>query len=324
MVDFTDPAVRIERLLAQAEPRLRAAFLRMVSAIKSQYTLSEIATFVEAGSLAQALDTALRSVSILGEAYVDEFITAAREAASYLGRSVADIQIVFDQTNTRAVEAMRRNQLRLVRGFTEQQRETVRQILFDGVQRGLNPREIARQFRDSIGLTPNQMRAVENYRRALSELSPDALRRALRDKRFDRTVLNAIDRGQSLTAAQIDKMVGRYHEKMLAHRAEVIARTESLRAVNQGTEALFQQGIDEGTLQADNMERIWNTASDDRVRDSHEPMNGQSQPFGVAFQSGAGNALMYPGDPDAPAEETIQCRCVVATRIKSLIPEIIG
>ena len=319
MVEFEDSVKRIERLLAKAEPRMRAAFLRMVSAIKSQFTLNEIAGFIEAGSMAQALDSALRSVAIIGEAYVDEFILAAKETAAFFGRSVQEIQIVFNQTNVDAVVAMQQNQLRLVRGFTDEQREVVRQILIDGVRRGLNPRDIAREFRGAIGLTPKQLQIVANYRRSLETLSADALRRELRDRRFDASVRRAILRDEPLTRAEVDRMVGGYRERLLAHRAEVIARTEALRAVNQGTAALYSQAVLDGVLDPNNMQRIWNTAGDERVRGSHRPMNGQTRGMDEAFTSGNGYSLMYPGDPSAPAEETINCRCVVAVRIKTAL-----
>jgi hypothetical protein len=321
LTDFEDSHKRIERLLANAEPRMAAAFLRMVRAIRSKFTLNEIARFIETGSMAQALDTALRSVAIIGEAFVDEFVAAARETAAFFGRSVREIQIVFNQTNNSAVAAMQSNQLRLVRGFTDEQRELVRQILVDGIRRGLNPLEIAREFKNSIGLTPYQLQVVANYRRSLESLSADALSRELRDRRFDPQVRRAILSDEPLTRDQIERMVQRYHERMLAHRAEVIARTEALRAVNQGTQALYLQAVEEGTLDPNNMERIWNTAADERVRGSHRPMNGQERGIDEPFESGLGNQLRYPGDENAPAEEVINCRCVVSVRIKSILPE---
>lgn len=55
----------------------------------------------------------------------------------------------------------------------------------------------------------------------------------------------------------------------------------------------------------------WTTMQDDRVRDSHTSMEGQCQPVGHAFVSGAGNFLMHPHDPAAPINETAGCRCVI-------------
>lgn len=53
----------------------------------------------------------------------------------------------------------------------------------------------------------------------------------------------------------------------------------------------------------------WNTMEDDRVRDSHDETEGQVRPFGEPFETGDGNLLMFPGDPDGPPEDTENCRC---------------
>lgn len=315
---YEDPAERIERLLDTAEPELRDAFMRMVAEIKSAFTLAEMADAIERGELEKALDAALRPAAMLGEAYTDSYIAAARDTARELGVALGEVRLTFDQTNVGAVNAINDNKLRLIRGFTEDQRATTRQVLADAIARGENPIEAARRIKDSIGLTPRQELAVRNYRRALETGDADALQRALRDKRFDPTVRAAIEGKKPLTKAQIDKMVDRYRDRMLKHRSEVIARTEALRSVHQGAEEMYRQAIAAGDLRADQLSREWNTARDERVRDSHSAMHGQVQPFGQPFVSGNGNLLNYPGDPEAPAEETIQCRCAVGTRITTL------
>lgn len=119
-----------------------------------------------------------------------------------------------------------------------------------------------------------------------------------------------------MSAAQINRMVQRYAERMLAYRSRVIARTEALWAVNAGNDNMYRQAIERGQLEIGNIVRQWNTARDNRVRDSHVGMNGQRRGLNEAFVSGFGNELRYPGDRNAPAFETIQCRCVVSTRIQ--------
>ncbi len=71
----------------------------------------------------------------------------------------------------------------------------------------------------------------------------------------------------------------------------------------------MQQSIDSGAVSADLVDQKWNAIEDGRTRDSHRPMNGQLQPWGSPFISGAGNRLRFPGDPLAPISETAQCRC---------------
>lgn len=83
-------------------------------------------------------------------------------------------------------------------------------------------------------------------------------------------------------------------------RAETIARTETVGGFNAAAHAVAR---DAGFV----VQREWLSAEDERVRLSHIKMHGQRVdgmdtmwPIGV----------MFPGDPNGPADETINCRCV--------------
>lgn len=308
-----DPAQRVFELLDKAEPRIARRFLRMVKNIKEQATLTKIADLLETGRVEEAL-TVTRSGALAAEVNA-AFVAAGMDTAEELTKLMGSM-VDFDAVNQRAVDIMRNNQFRLVSEFTRTQRDATQEALVEGILKGAGPREQARAFRDSIGLTSRQEQAVANYRRLLENLDAEALRRELRDRRFDGTVRRAITNDSPLTAAQIDRMVERYRERYLKYRAEVIARTEALRAVHEGIEEMYRQAIDDGTLDPDGLTRMWNTAKDPRVRDTHGPMQGQKRPFGVPFVSGGGALLRYPGDPAASAAETIQCRCAISTRIQ--------
>ena len=161
---------------------------------------------------------------------------------------------------------------------------------------------------------------VANYRRSLEEGTSGALDRKLRDGRFDRTVRRSIDEGGILKKPQVERMVGRYRDRWLKYRSEVIGRTEGLRAVNGGQRDMLRAAVDEGSLTNDQLRREWNTAIDERVRDSHSPMSGQEvEGVNQPFISGLGNELLHPGDPGAPAEDTVQCRCAVGTRLVKIV-----
>lgn len=91
-------------------------------------------------------------------------------------------------------------------------------------------------------------------------------------------------------------------------RAERIARTETIGASNFAhVEAYRQSGLVE-------MKR-WIAALDERTRDTHREAHGQEVPVDAPFSVG-GHALMFPGDPDGPPEEVINCRCTVAPVLK--------
>lgn len=308
------------RIFDAWERRMMLEWLGAMAAVKGDLTITEVTALLESGNTAEALRYIDRAVTgWFNRAWVPAFNESASAAALFL-QEATGVPIVLDQiTNMKAVNAIQANGLRLVRGFSTQQTEAAMQAIQRSFTTGANPIATARAFRDSIGLTARQEQAVQNYRIALEERPRASLGRALRDRRFDSTVRRAAESGEALPADKIDRMVGRYRERMLRYRSETIARTESLRSVHQGQFRMYEQAIDEGRIQPQQMEREWNTAVDERVRESHSMMHGQKTTMDEPFISGLGNALMYPGDPGAPAEDTVQCRCAVGTRIKEIV-----
>ncbi|MFI1703037.1 phage minor head protein [Streptomyces griseoruber] len=89
-------------------------------------------------------------------------------------------------------------------------------------------------------------------------------------------------------------------------REERIARTESTRAWNAATLAAAEDLTGEGRP----LVKQWQTRRDTKVRDAHDDADGQLRLLGEAFTVG-GVAMAYPGDPAAPPELTVNCRCVL-------------
>lgn len=313
MAEFFDDAARLTRLIDGLAPRFQARFLEVVKTIRDAKTLSDLEALVVSGRIEEALVSAEIAALRLSNMFGDSFLLAGHETAAVLANAL-EVIVHFDQVNVRALDAMTRNQLRLVREFVDEQRAATRLALLDGIERGANPRDMARAFRDSIGLTEKQQQIIINYRNQLSRLDARALDRALRDKRFDPTVLRAIREGKALTPEQIEKMVGRYHARWIKYRSEVIARSEALRSVHAGTREMYQQAVDSGVLIADELKRTWDTSQDGRERDWHHTMHRQTVGLNEPFISGKGNpTLDGPGGFGVP-EEDIQCRCAVTHR----------
>jgi hypothetical protein len=83
-------------------------------------------------------------------------------------------------------------------------------------------------------------------------------------------------------------------------RAQVIARTETVGALNAG-EYLAATGS--GIMRS----KTWITQADGRVRPSHAAQNNLTIPLADVFPNG----LRFPHEPGAPADEVIQCRCTM-------------
>ncbi len=315
-----DPASRLNDLLDREEARIAAVFRAAIEELKGEIDLDELADLIEAGRLSEAMEQLDFAAQRLASAVNSAYVNAANDAAEFLSRAGV-ARIAFNQVNLNAVAAMQRNRLDLVREFTDEQRRATSAALIAGVEAGRNPIAAARNFRDAVGLTERQWGHVASYRAALERVGSGesgqmkAVDRALRDKRGDRQIIAAVKRGQRLPPDKIDWLVERYTARYIKHRAEVIGRTEALRSVHQGNEELYRQAIADGTLKAEDIERAWRTRIDNRERDTHRALNGQTRKWGEAWQTPNG-ALRYPGDPDAPAEEVIQCRCALQSRIR--------
>ncbi len=65
----------------------------------------------------------------------------------------------------------------------------------------------------------------------------------------------------------------------------------------------------------------WMATDDNRTRDTHREMNGQSRALDDYFDSPSGAQLLYPHDDNAPANEVISCRCQVTYHFFSSVEE---
>lgn len=307
----------MEQLLAAIHGDIGGAWSNAVEYLRSENDVSDIQAKLEAGNIHDAVTSLEGAAEKFAHAVNNGYLVSGSTAAAKLAKD-AETPIVFDATNHGAVTAMRQNTVDLVRAISTEQRSMIQQVVVDGLNDRQAPAQIARTIRDSIGLTPTQEQHVANYRAQLeSSSSTDlyaAMQRELADGRYDRAVQRAIDSGKPIDPDRIDKMVDTYRDNYVQLRAETIARTESLRAVHEGTQQLYTQAIDNGDIAAENMVRTWHSGNSSRTRDSHRAMDGQKRGMDEPFESGNGNALMYPGDPSAPANDTVNCRCTVSVR----------
>lgn len=309
-------------LIALLERQLGLSWSDIVEWLREQNALDAIeARLIERGIGAGTVTSTtgiLVQIETAAARYADDlhaaYVQSGQRVAQWLDDKLDDTLVRFDQTNVRAVARAQANRYELVQGLTEESREVVSRVVSDGLAAGTNPRVMAREIRDSIGLTPSQESAVRRYRKELESGDfSSAMGRELRDGRSDRRLRRLMRDGGELEPEQIDMMVERYRTNFVAYRAEVVARTEALRAAHEGVEEMYRQAIERGDLQIGQLVRTWNAGGGRRTRDSHAAMDGQERPFGQAFESGNGYALRYPGDPSAPRAETINCRCAVST-----------
>lgn len=304
----------MRRLLQVAERELRDEWTRVNAWLRDRWPLDKLEQAIRDGDLTALSEDLDRAMSTFVRAGTAHSIEGADEIAAHVGETIGQLH-AFDAHGERFVAKLRAEEDRLARYLAGQQRQS----WMAAIAEGHGDTELtAKRIRSAVGINGQQKIWIDSYRDALEQNSSAALDRVLRDRRFDATIEGAIASEEPLTAAQIDRMVERYTERMVKYRRGMIARTEATRAVHVGVEEAYQQAVAVGDLVADEITRTWVTRHDNHVRDSHDPMDGQTKIFGEVFTSGDGYHLRYPGDEGAPASETIHCRCYLASRIDYL------
>lgn len=322
-----EQVLAIQNLSARMEKRLQVQFLIGIEKVKNSLDLNTIQGFLEAGHVSMAIDmvnTTLIQDGFTGfsTTLVDSFVAGGQLAASFVppltsATTGIAVNVAFDQVNPAVVQIMQAYQMNKIREITADVRVTIQAALQNAMEHGLGPAQAARDFRDSIGLTANQEKAVQTYRAALENRSQNALQRELRDRRFDPSISRAIREQKNLSKEQIDKMVSRYRDKYLKYRSETIARTESIRTLNVTGKQVWNDLVADGKLEEDRVRRFWVSTHDGRTRHAHVQipiMNKEGVGLDDPFESPLG-PILYPGDPRALAANVINCRCAVFTRI---------
>ena len=89
------------------------------------------------------------------------------------------------------------------------------------------------------------------------------------------------------------------------------ARTMTTAAENAGRMDRYEESQKMGIK----MKKTWVATIDDRTRDSHILLDGQTVDIDEPFHSIDGD-IMYPGDPDADPANVYNCRCTMITQIE--------
>lgn len=331
-------SIDLEALATKLEPRLARAFIDAIRAQAGRIDVSALVRQLENGDVSGAM-------RVLGIDPADFSQFAVTHAAIYnetgalVAQSVPTIpqvagysaKVIWDVRNLVAESWIRERSSTLITEIVDDQRVAVRNFLRFGLARGDNPRTTAldlvgridpatrQRVGGVIGLTSQQEQWLVNYASELASDDPAVLRqaltRALRDKRFDRSVLAAIKDGKGLPADLQAKMRQAYANRALKYRADVISRNETIKVLGAAQTNAYQQAIDKGTLDVDLITKFAVTAGDDRVRPTHAAvpgMNKKGRKWNEPFKTPFGPQM------HAPYEGQINCRCYEKIRVDFL------
>lgn len=176
---------------------------------------------------------------------------------------------VFAGEAREAAEVASKTAAKLVTAISKETEANLRNLITMAIRQGMPVYDAARAIRGMIGLNQRQGQATMNYRSRLIEMGTPI--------------------------ARVDRLVQRYADRQLRLRAETIARTEVMSALNQGQLQSWKQAKKDGLL-GKNPKKEWSTT--DNACPICGPMDGQQVPLEGSF-----------GIADPPVHP--RCRCTV-------------
>ena len=87
-----------------------------------------------------------------------------------------------------------------------------------------------------------------------------------------------------------------------------VAETDSHRVYNDASVTTANEAVKSGKVDGSNLFKTWNTMLDDRVRDTHQYLEGVTIPFDAEFYTYDGDHAFEPGGFEK-AENVVGCRC---------------
>jgi len=123
-------------------------------------------------------------------------------------------------------------------------------------------------------------------------------------------ITDGVNAGESVdqVAARVDHVLSYTDSERWPNRAKVIAITELTRARAAGTLAA---GMEQSRVTGRVLRKRWNTMTDEKVRGAHREVDGTAVNIFMPFYVDR-FPMMFPGDPTAPAELVVSCRCKLA------------
>jgi hypothetical protein len=271
-----DFAARFAIAMRLAARQMRAlftedTFIRAISSRNWMPLVTDARWRTIEAQLTEAMEAAINSkIDEAGNAELRRIDTSPVVAKAMRGR--------FNLRNPFSEDFVRRRGAELVQGITGRARDQIREAVEAGFVQGIPVRTTARTIMDSLGLDSRLARAVQSHGNALSEAgTPDEIA------------------GRSIEA---------YADKLLRYRAELIARTETIAASNQGVMDSWRQAERENLLPGGMKKRWIHAAGSARTCPICEEL-GESEPIPINdefYSSILGVSFARPGAHPA-------CRC---------------
>lgn len=260
--------------------------------------LADVLSSIEAGDFTDAQARILRAVTDLTidpadirNSLYDAHDHGMRSTTIGVQKRAKDMGLRFDfdfkAVNEESVRWAAQHSADLVVEITNDQRNTLRALVDRSIVSGEPPAKLAKNIRQVVGLHSKWATAVQSYEQRLLRggMTPDKARAA----------------------------ANRYADQLLRKRATNIARTETLRAQNEGQRALWKQLGSQGFLDPDLVRRKWLITGDEKLCPYCSTMVGEK-----AYAQIEGSFSTPKGPIYAPPMHP-QCRCGQALEVPDIL-----
>lgn len=329
----------LEQIAADWSPQIRAAWVEAINAITSRIVLRRIVEKLDRGDVAGVVrdlgitdGTFAKFENALIQAYHGGGIATVSSMPIVRDPSGGMVQFSWGVRNLAGEQAMRDHAARLVTNIVTEARDGIAAVLTENLARGQSPYDAGRLIAGRVnrvngqregglvGLSRPQMETVARIERAMREgdtaYMRDYLGFANRDKRLDRTVLKAIREGRGLAPEEVERVTRLYANKAMKWRGDQLAIHETHMALARSKMDAFQQQIDDGKLDAQDVTKKWRRTVSREPRMDHMMMAGKTVGFNELFTLPDGTRCTGPHDPSLPAKHTIGCKCAMDISIR--------
>lgn len=240
---------------------VKADFTRGVKSFKNRIKISEITSAIDSGKEKELLkaipfDEISGDFEDLQDTLVKGAVGAGKAAVNTLPKSIKPL-IRFDATNPRIKKVIAKEVGKLLTDITKEAKKGIREIIKRSFKEGLPTRDIAKLIPDSIGLNARQSKALINKRIALEKAG--------------------------IKGSRLDEALKKYAKQKLKERKNMIARTETIRAVNMGQQEVWEQASEQGLLNKQKSTKVWVVTPDDKTCKICLGIEGQEVLLGEKF-----------------------------------------
>ena len=276
----TTPEYRaLHNIARRIRPVLRASLVKGLNDFRKNINLHDLAEAISNADAAQAMDVVPwgdfeGAVKGLDKAMLDGVTESAEKSKFLFKKSIESLipslspTIVFDANNiaiSRWIDSHLGELIQNIKGNTQ---KSIQNVIRDGLNQGIPARDSAKLISQMVGLNDRQAQAVINRRLALQK--------------------------QGIKGPKLDRLIEAYSQKQLKHRAEMIARTESMTANNRGQLEVVNQNADAGLFDRDAAMKEWIVTPYDRICPICKPMAGKKVKLDDNFSLRNGESVPHP------------------------------